>query len=186
VTCIVGLQKGNNVYIGGDSAGVAGYSLLVRGDRKVFHNVYNSEFIFGFTSSFRMGQILRYRFDPPPNLYDWDVERYVTTDFVDGVRKCLKEYGFGHSNDGPDEGGSFLFGYSGRLFAIHDDYQIEWHTKPYNAVGCGGEIALGALDVLIDTNVEPLLILERALTVAEQFSSGVRGPFHYVTSTRQK
>jgi ATP-dependent protease HslVU (ClpYQ) peptidase subunit len=71
------------------------------------------------------------------------------------------------------------------LFAIHGDYQIEWHTESYNAVGCGGEIALGALAVLAHTNLEPLLILERALTVAEQFSGGVRGPFHYVTTTRQ-
>ena len=38
MTCIVGLVEKGNVYIGGDSAGVGGYSLTVRADRKVFRN----------------------------------------------------------------------------------------------------------------------------------------------------
>ena len=62
MTCIVGLEHKGKVYIGGDSAGVAGYSLSVRADQKVF---INGNFIFGFTSSFRMGQILRFGFNPP-------------------------------------------------------------------------------------------------------------------------
>ena len=36
MTAIVGLVDGSTVYIGGDSAGVSGLSLIVRADAKVF------------------------------------------------------------------------------------------------------------------------------------------------------
>ena len=62
MTVIVGLQHNGAVYIGGDSAGIAGYDLMIRHDEKVF---VNQQFIMGYTTSFRMGQILRYSFKPP-------------------------------------------------------------------------------------------------------------------------
>ena len=56
MTCIVGYLDKETVYLGGDSAGTDGnYSQHIRKDKKVFQN---GPFIFGFTSSFRMGQIL--------------------------------------------------------------------------------------------------------------------------------
>ena len=42
MTCIVGLVKDNKVTIGGDSAGVLGFSLRIRDDEKVFKNVSRS------------------------------------------------------------------------------------------------------------------------------------------------
>lgn len=51
MTCIVGLEHNGRVYIGADSAGVSGWDLTVRADKKVFRN---GSFLFGFTDSFRM------------------------------------------------------------------------------------------------------------------------------------
>ena len=79
MTCIVGLVMPDGIYVGGDSAGVGGYSLTVRADEKVF---INSGFIFGFTSSFRMGQILRFGFAPPKLHADIDLYEYMVTTFV--------------------------------------------------------------------------------------------------------
>lgn len=55
--------------MGADSAGVGGLNISIRGDQKIFHN---NEYLIGCTSSFRMTQILRYRFVAPP-IPDWDV-----------------------------------------------------------------------------------------------------------------
>jgi hypothetical protein len=52
VTAIVGLVHEGTVYIGGDSAGVSGYSMTVRADAKVFTV---GPYLLGFTTSFRMG-----------------------------------------------------------------------------------------------------------------------------------
>ena len=65
MTCIVGLVHADGVTIGADSAGCDGaWGIVTRADTKLFHN---GPFLFGFTSSFRMGQLLRYAFKPPPS-----------------------------------------------------------------------------------------------------------------------
>jgi ATP-dependent protease HslVU (ClpYQ) peptidase subunit len=62
MTCIVGMVENGKVYIGGDSAGVSGFDYHIREDQKVFQN---GDMIFGFTSSFRMGQLLQYSLKIP-------------------------------------------------------------------------------------------------------------------------
>jgi 20S proteasome alpha/beta subunit len=56
MTCIVGIIDKETIYLGGDSAGTAGYGQSIRKDKKVF--IKDNKFIIGFTSSFRMGQLL--------------------------------------------------------------------------------------------------------------------------------
>lgn len=91
MTCIVGLVEGNRVLMGGDSAGVAGLNLCVRADRKVF---CNGPMVFGFTTSFRMGQLLRHALSVPARHPDVDIERFMVTTFIDAVRECLKSHGW--------------------------------------------------------------------------------------------
>lgn len=178
MTCIVGMIDDGNVYIGGDSAGVGGYSLSRRADSKVYRN---GNFLFGFTSSFRMGQLLRYRFTPPV-LDTWDIERYMTTDFVDEVRRVLKEYGFSQSNSGQDIGGTFLVGTKTldgepRLFCIQSDFQVGWNCIGFDSCGCGSDIALGSMYALQSSNMSPDAKITVALDAASEFSSGVCGPY---------
>ena len=172
MTCIVGIMDKGKVIIGGDSAGVSGYDLTVRADEKVF---VNGEFIFGFTSSFRMGQLLRYRFKPPFHRPDVSIDEYMATDFVDSIRKCLKDGGFAKVENGEESGGTFLVGYRGQLFRIDSDYQVGKPLNGFDAVGCGELIARGALYATIDR--PPNERLRIALEAAEEFSAGVRRPF---------
>jgi len=170
MTCIVGLVHDGKVYMGGDSAGVAGYDLTVRADEKVFTN---GEFIMGFTSSFRMGQLLRYKFKPPFHLPNVSVDEYMVTSFIEEVRKCLKEGGYARS--GEESGGRFLVGYKGELFYIDSDYQVGRLVDGFAAVGCGAQIAHGAL--FATGGKHPEERIKTALEAAERFSAGVRGPF---------
>lgn len=62
MTAIAGLVHDGRVLIGADSGGVAGWTLNVRKDSKVFTN---GAYVMGFTTSFRMGQLLRWAFKPP-------------------------------------------------------------------------------------------------------------------------
>jgi ATP-dependent protease HslVU (ClpYQ) peptidase subunit len=177
MTCIAGVVQDNKVYIGADSAGVANLSLIVRADRKVFRN---GEFVMGFTSSFRMGQLLRYSFIPPKRHVDSDVDKFMATDFIDAVRNCLKAGGYAEKHAESERAGVFLVGYAGRLFRIECDYQVGEALDGYDAIGCGGEVALGALFATLSH--PPRERLEIALRAAERFSAGVRAPFHYETT----
>lgn len=175
MTCIVGLVDNNEVWIGGDSAGVAGLDITARADQKVFRN---GEFLFGFTTSFRMGQILRYGFTPK-GIPDWDLERYMCGTFIDDIRQAFKDKGFAESHHGSEQGGTFLVGVRGRLFTIESDYQVAWNHVPYSAVGCGAKYALGSLYTTHqDTpDMPPRDKVIRALDAASKFSAGVCPPY---------
>ena len=64
MTCIVGFIDKDGVYIGGDSCALStdDYSYNIRQDEKVFQK---GEFIFGYSASFRMGQIIRFKLRTP-------------------------------------------------------------------------------------------------------------------------
>jgi ATP-dependent protease HslVU (ClpYQ) peptidase subunit len=172
MTAIVGLVHRRTVYIGGDSAGASGWSLTVRADTKVFHN---NGYLFGFTTSFRMGQLIRYALKPPKPTGETD--RFMATTFIDAVRECLKEGGWARKDAEREEGGTFLVGVRGRLFTVHEDYQVAEAADGYAAVGCGDELALGALFATANLRMPPERRVETALKAAERFSAGVRGPF---------
>jgi ATP-dependent protease HslVU (ClpYQ) peptidase subunit len=172
LTVIVGIAQDGHVCIGGDSAGIAGLDLTVRTDQKVFRN---GDFIFGFTSSFRMGQLLRYAFRPPDHDPRVPTEKYMVTTFIDAVRTCLKQGGYATTRDGGEAGGTFVVGYVGALYVVESDYQVGIPAAGYAAVGCGDSVALGALYATNDKPVRERV--EIALAAAERFSAGVCGPF---------
>lgn len=179
MTCIVGVTDRKRTWIGGDSAGVGGWNLTVRKDRKVFKL---GEIAIGFTSSFRMGQILRHGFEPP-KIPRASLDRYMALDFVDALRAAFKTRGWSTTANGQDSGGVFLVGIRGRLFSIEDDYQVAEALDGFHAVGCGSEAARGALFAL---KGRPLSASERvriALRAAERLNAAVRGPFHVEASS---
>lgn len=173
MTCIVGLVEGDTVWLGADSAGCAGYALTVRADQKVFRN---GPMVFGFTTSFRMGQLLRYALKVPDHDPRVEVDKYMTTTFVDAVRDCLKSHGWASKTKESEEGGEFLIGYRGALFRICVDYQVARALDGYDAVGCGTQLALGALFAC--SHLTGRARIDLALLAAERMSAGVRRPFH--------
>ena len=177
MTCIIGLVDNGTVWMGGDSAGVAGLDVVIRKDAKVF---INGEFIIGYTSSFRMGQLLRFKFNPPTyyeKKHDNDVYSYMCTEFIEEIRSCLKDGGYSKINDNKETGGIFLVGFRGRLFEIEADFQVGENNDIFSAVGCGEDYAKGSLYADTTTEFTPYGKIIRALEVAAHFSAGVRAPF---------
>lgn len=177
MTCIVGLVDKGIVCIGGDSLGVGGSDCTRRKDQKVFKN---GAFIMGYTSSFRMGQLLRFNLSPPKHHPDQDVFEYMVKEFVEEVRRCLKAGGYSRINNNEESGGTFLVGYRGRLFNIQNDFQVGENLCGFDACGCGFPFALGALFESKDSGREIEDRVRSALEAAQEFSAGVREPFHFL------
>lgn len=176
MTCVLAVPTGDGkVCMGADSAGVRWLDLTIRADEKVF---VNPPFIMGFTSSFRMGQLLRHAFSPPYHQHDVSVEKYMCTTFVDAVRACLKAGGFAKKDDDVETGGTFIVGYRGRVCVVEGDYQVAIPADGYAAVGCGDQIAHGVLWATRGRSAQERVRL--ALEAAEHFSAGVRSPFHII------
>jgi hypothetical protein len=171
MTCIVAVVEKGTVYIGADSAGIANYDIHVREDTKVFKN---GPFVIGATSSFRLIQLLHYKFVPPVQECKDDME-YMCVNFIDSIKKLFKDDNFG----GPEnKGGNFLLGYKGKLYEIEADYQVGVVATNYNSVGIGSPIALGSL--YSTQGKQPIYRINKALEAAAHFSAGVVGPFRIV------
>lgn len=173
MTCIVGIVHKGQVYMGADSAGANHRNITTRADKKIFKN---GDFLIGFTSSFRMGQLLQYDFSPPHHHSDVDIEKYMVKDFIKTVRECFRDGGFMTYHEHQEVGGKFLVGYKGRLFKIDSDFQVAEATRGFDATGCGEEYALGS--VYSTEKMEPEKRIRLALEAAEEYSLGVRSPFH--------
>lgn len=174
MTCIIGFVSKDRIYIGGDSAGIAGYHKVIRVDEKVFKK---DKMIFGFTSSFRMGQLIRYKLKIPEQKVGQDDMEFMTNNFIDALRDCLKDGGFAEKNNSAEVGGTFLVGYKRHLYQIEENYQVGCRQEPFDAVGCGQDIALGALFVLRFVSMNPCEKIRRALVAAERYNTNVARPF---------
>lgn len=181
MTCIVGLVGSDGkVYIGGDSAGVSGWAITPRADAKVFKR---GEWVFGFTTSFRMGQLIRYALtlpDPPPE--PKHLEGWIATTFVDALRRTLKDGGYATVNNNAESGGTFLLGLRGRLFMVDSDFQVGESRDGYDAVGCGRDEARGALHVITRMHWSDRAKVVGALKASAYLNGGVAGPFKVVAA----
>jgi len=173
MTCIIGLEEDGKIYIGGDSA--SGYPNIVRSTttQKVFAI---EPFIFGYTSSFRMGQILHYNIDfpiPPESIYN---EEYMVGIFIEIVRKQFKEYGFSKIETNEESGGTFLVGVAGQIWQVESDFQVSRPKDGIFAIGSGSDVALGAMKAL-EHKLEPRERILDALAICAYFCPYVRPPF---------
>jgi ATP-dependent protease HslVU (ClpYQ) peptidase subunit len=173
MTCVAGMVSRGRVVIGADSAGLSGWHMTLRADSKVFES---KGLLYGFAGSFRLGQILRYRFSPPS--FDGnDAFGYMVARFVPALRAVVAaEISSKAQSESP---GDFLVGYAGHLFEVGSDFQIGENLDGIAAVGCGREPALGAMTALRRAQVHMTSreIVSRALETAERLCGGVRGPF---------
>ena len=185
MTCIVAaVEKDGTIYMGGDTAGVTySYGMISQVEPKVFQR---GEYVMGYTSSFRMGQILEHKFNPPsiPKHLETSLTCFMVNNFVDALRACFKEAGWSQIKDNREQGGTFLVGCRGNVFIIEEEFNVLRMTGDISAVGCGGDFALGALHATEGQNAYDRVLI--ALEAAQRLSAGVRAPFHIITSKGER
>ena len=173
MTAIAGFIHEGAVWFGGDSAGLDGWTLTVRADGKVFSM---GEFVFGFTTSFRFGQIVRYAFEPP--VITGEPYAYMVTPFIDALRAALKAGGYAKFQNGQESAGAMLVGFRGGLYKIGEDYEVGESAAGYDACGCGKQVVLGAL--YATRGLAPKARMITVMDAAEMHCAAVRRPFHWV------
>ena len=173
MTCIVGLEAEGGVLIGGDSAAADGWNIHATRLEKVFQV---NQFLIGYTSSFRMGQLLQYKLSVEQRKHNKSNLEYLAITFIDSVRECLGAGGFRQVENGQESGGKFLVGYEGVLYVVDNDFHVNSSIDGFTAIGCGANFALGNL---LATNKEMPAVkrVELALAAAGHFSNGVCAPY---------
>lgn len=176
LTCIVAVAQKGTVYMGGDSYGSNGYTGGVVNNPKCFKT---GEFLIGCTSTFRIIDLLTHKLTIPKVHDDEhsDPDKFMRTNFVDAVRRCLKENGHISITNGMESGGNFLVGYRGNVYEVQPDFSV-LNVPEYGAsVGQGEVAARGSLWTTSLTNMKPSARVLMALESAEVCNPGVRGPF---------
>ena len=183
MTCVVGLVADDEVWIGTDSAAVDANNSLqhVRGKLvRLALGESSATALLGYTTSFRMGQILAHHVALPamtwrPSSVESNVEAYVVQRIVPVVRGAFRDGGWAKKENEREQGGTFIVACKGRLFGVWDDFSVIEPTSGYEAVGSGRYEALGAL--YATEGMAARERVETALRAAEHFNGTVRGPF---------
>jgi len=179
MTGIVGIVGRGSVWLAGDRAGVEdGHYFTTVTQPKVFRN---GDLVIGYTSSFRMGQLLQHRFTPPALPNDpAQLDRYMATEFADAVRATLRDGGWLKRECEREAGGTYLVGTMGRLFTADGDFNFHEREDGFDACGSGVSVALGALYATRDAEADPAERAVLALSAASRFTATVRGPFDVI------
>jgi ATP-dependent protease HslVU (ClpYQ) peptidase subunit len=183
MTCIVGIEHQGKVYIGGDRAGTENGMIVRVAQPKVFAS---DGYLMGYTTSFRMGQILQHCFIPPPVDKSDDLIGFMVRKFVPALQRALAAGEWLKTKDGRQEAGTFLVGVQGRLFVVEDDFNVHSSRHGFYAVGSGAAVALGALWQSMPENARtsdnPKDRLRMALEAAQELTTAVAGPFDILES----
>lgn len=189
MTCIVALRAGTSIWMGADSmsGSPADYSVSPTKSRKI---VAVGDMVIGFTTSWRMGQLLAH-----PDIgallrhrEGADSDDVHLQALIDVIRNALKDGGFAKVENGVEQGGEFMVARGDRFFTVHSDYSVHEPAEDFTAIGCGAHHAIGYLHAMVplaargmrivdDTSFEPPSLVDGALRCAERYSMGVRGPF---------
>lgn len=178
MTCIVAVKDNGKVLIGGDSLGSNYQTKTVRVDQKVF---IKGDMLFGFTSSFRMGQILEYAFTLPERPVDVSDMQYLVGTFIPALMTCYKDNNWLKKEQEIVSGGVFLLGYRGEIYKIESDFQVGISTEPYGACGSGAELALGSLHTTHRYDIKAKERITLAIEAASHHVVSVGGPIHILS-----
>lgn len=179
MTCIVAVEHDGTVYMGSDRAGSSSWSIGIVDAPKTFRN---GPLLIGYTTSFRMGQILQYGLTVPSHTLDWDVDRWVAIDLMGAVREAFEEHHWNKDNSGVAEGGSFLVAVEGRAYEVQTDYSAIRNVAGEYATGSGEDFARGSLCSTRGWD-DPEARVLAALEAAAECSPSVAGPFDVVTGS---
>jgi ATP-dependent protease HslVU (ClpYQ) peptidase subunit len=181
MTCIIGLLDNGVAYMGADSFGSNGYVGQVYKNKKVFKLDKHKDILMGYTTSFRMGQLLQYSeslFDELNLLKDDIDEKYMVNKFIPNVKKLFKQGEYGK----PETGGNFLLTFKDKLYEIQDDFSILEPKDKFVSVGCGENFAMASLTTSQETDKTPIERITDALIIAEKYATGVRRPFYILNN----
>jgi ATP-dependent protease HslVU (ClpYQ) peptidase subunit len=185
VTCIVGVKTETGVLLAGDALGSNGWSGTPYKAPKVFR--LSRQVAAGFTSSFRMGQLLQHHLTLPT--LHGDELAWTISELVPVIRQTFKDHGYAEVRNNEETGGTFLLAIRARLFVVQGDYAVLETRHPYDAVGCGQDYAMGAMHALWKpkTGHSPAAarsFLRAAIDAASEFSLGVGPPYNFTTTAK--
>lgn len=184
MTCIAGIIDSSGVgHIASDSIGSNGHTKSTYKNKKIFSK---GSMLIGYTSSYRMGQLLEHSLTLPERKVSQTVEHYMYVDFVKAVRELLKTNGFLRVESNEESIGTFLILTDGRLFKMCGDLSLLESGDDFDACGSGEDYALAVLHTLKEQGkMTPKSMLTAAIATASKYVVSVGGDISYLKQTNK-
>lgn len=177
MTTIVGLVHDGKVYMGGDSQTTRHWTQGILRHSKVFY-LPKAGLLVGCTGLSRYVDIVKYHADVELTTQRHDILEKLVTVFVPSVREALKTHAASMTENGQEHADEscMLIGYQHRLFVLDSKFSVTEYERGFDAIGSGGDIALGAMAVL-SSRMNPEARIKRALQATADCGLYVRPPF---------
>ena len=176
MTCIIGIVKEGNVWMGADRMISLGNTKSISQEPKI---VKKGDILMGFSGSLRGSNALKYQFKPPIIPEACSSMEYMVAKFVPQIRQLLKDEGISKidSNEETSDN-SFLVALKrdNSLFSVGSSYAVAQAAKTAG-VGVGWKIAMGALHALEGQGKTPEEMITAALQAAVDLCAFVSPPF---------
>lgn len=89
--------------------------------------------------------LIQYTWEAPIVPEGVGLYKFMITEVVPSIRKCLKASGYEISKDDPNSGFLFLIAIRGTLFEIDETYTVMLRDDGFYGIGSGSRFALGAI-----------------------------------------
>lgn len=182
MTCIIGYvdTKGNGHMVG-DSAGtnVTYHSRIDLHSAKIFEKC---GMLIGYTTSFRMGQILEHCLEFPDRTAGLTDFEYLIRQLVPAIRKVFVEEKYIQDTD--KQGGNFIIVWKGAVYEIQGDFSVFNHSRGFASCGSGNSHAQGFIEacrsygIMSDDAVED--VLRNAIMAISNHNITVSGRVDYL------
>jgi len=184
MTCIVGIVKGNTVWLGGDSAATnQNMDRSIIKDPKVF---VRGELAFGVCGLPKVMDAVAHVIELPEQQPGTTDRAFMAGELVPVIRKGLKKLDCTakHPQFGLVFTGGMLIGYRGRLYELQGNFQLCSTANGWASIGSGSPFAQGALHASKGKGSPRKRILE-ALECATKGNAGVAPPY-VIVSVKKK
>jgi ATP-dependent protease HslVU (ClpYQ) peptidase subunit len=183
MTCVVAVKANGKVWFGYDSCIHNGYSLETLTNPPKAFVTGEQGVIIGSSGTIRVLQVLYYKLALPIQLEGQSDDDYIADTVVDCIRETLKANGAVEIENSKETlENNLLIGFNGELYYVGGDFGTSQVAVEYRAIGSGRDYAIGALDMLSSTKLEPKDRIMRALRSAAKNDPYVRKPFFVINS----
>lgn len=186
MTCILAYVDNESVvHMVGDSAGtdVRQHSRVDLSSKKIFKH---GDMLMGYTTSFRMGQLLENCLEIPERSEGLTDYQYLVKQFVPALRKLYTGEGYMLATE--KDGGTFIIGWHGQLYEIADDFAVLHSSNCFTSVGSGTPYAKAAFMALVEHGVVDKIgireALESVITITSRFNITVSGRIDYLNDSQ--
>jgi ATP-dependent protease HslVU (ClpYQ) peptidase subunit len=166
ICCAVKTEEG--IYMGADSLGTNGFTGRAFKDSKV---IKKNDFLIGACGSYRLINLLKYKFNPPKKKVGQDIYDYIHIDFCDELITVFKNNGLLETNDNINKlrQSEFIFAHENRLFTFQSDCSVIEPKQDYIACGSGEYHAEASLFSTHNTKLSGEERIKRAIVCANNF-----------------